>query len=150
MVIQMAYSGRFKPSNPQKYKGDPTQIVYRSLWERKFMVYCDKNDAVIQWQSEEIAIPYKSPVDGKWHRYFPDFMIKYKDATGKIRRVMVEVKPAKQCKQPDINPPKKTKTWLNEVYTWGTNQAKWEAAKEYCKDRLWEFKIFTEKELGIK
>ena len=150
MVIQMAYSGRFKPSNPQKYKGDPTQIVYRSLWERKFMVYCDKNDAVIQWQSEEIAIPYKSPVDGKWHRYFPDFMIKYKDATGKIRRVMVEVKPAKQCKQPDINPPKKTKTWLNEVYTWGTNQAKWKAAKEYCKDRLWEFKIFTEKELGIK
>ena len=150
MVIQMAYSGRFKPSNPQKYKGDPTQIVYRSLWERKFMVYCDKNDAVIQWQSEEIAIPYKSPVDGKWHRYFPDFMIKYKDATGKIRKVMVEVKPAKQCKQPDINPPKKTKTWLNEVYTWGTNQAKWKAAKEYCKDRLWEFKIFTEKELGIK
>ena len=146
----MAYSGRFKPSNPQKYKGDPTQIVYRSLWERKFMVYCDKNDAVIQWQSEEIAIPYKSPVDGKWHRYFPDFMIKYKDATGKIRKVMVEVKPAKQCKQPDINPPKKTKTWLNEVYTWGTNQAKWKAAKEYCKDRLWEFKIFTEKELGIK
>ena len=60
----MSYSGRFKPSNPQKYKGDPTQIVYRSLWERKFMVYCDKNDAVIQ--NEEIAIPYKSPVDGKF------------------------------------------------------------------------------------
>ena len=86
------------------------------------MVYCDKNDAVIQWQSEEIAIPYKSPVDGKWHRYYPDFMIKYKDATGKIRKVMVEVKPDKQCKQPEINPPRKTKTWLNEVYTWGTNQ----------------------------
>ena len=150
MVIQMAYSGKYKPSNPQKYKGDPTRIVYRSLWERKFMVYCDKNDAVIQWQSEEIAIPYKSPVDGKWHQYFPDFMIKYKDATGKIRRVMVEVKPAKQCKQPVVNPPKKTKAWLNEVYTWGTNQAKWEAAREFCKDRMWEFKIFTEKELGIK
>ena len=71
------------------------------------MVYCDKNDAVIQ-QSEEIAIPYKSPVDGK-HRYFPDFMIKYKDATGKIRKVMVEVNQSKQCKQPDINPPRKTK-----------------------------------------
>jgi len=146
----MAYSGRFKPSNPKKYKGDPTGIVYRSLWERKFMVYCDTQSTVLQWASEEIAIPYKSPVDGRWHRYFPDFTIKYKDSSGKLRKMMVEVKPAKQCKQPKVNPTKKTKTWLNEVYTWGVNQAKWEAAKNFCDDRSWEFKIFTEKELGIK
>lgn len=146
----MSYSGKFKPSNPRKYKGDPTNIVYRSLWERKFMKYCDDNDKILEWGSEEFCIPYKDPMTGKRRRYFPDFYVKYVDADGKMRRMVIEIKPAKQCVQPDPNPPKKTKTWVNEVYTWGTNQAKWKAAKEFCDDRLWEFKIFTEKELGIK
>ena len=141
---------KYKPSFPKKYKGDPSNIICRSSWERRFCKWCDLNDNILEWGSEEFWIPYISPLDKRVHRYFPDFMIKYKDSKGDIRRVMVEIKPAKQCKQPDVNPPKKTKTWLNEVYTWGTNQAKWEAAREYCKDRLWEFKIFTEKELGIK
>ena len=146
----MSYSGKFKPKNYKKYKGDPTKIYYRSLWERRFMVYCDNNPNIIEWGSEEIIIPYRSPVDKKVHRYFPDFYIKYVDRSKTTRRMVIEVKPARQCKEPKTNPTKKTKTWMNEVYTWGVNQAKWKAAQDFCDDRLWEFKIFTEKELGIK
>ena len=68
----MSYTGRFVPTNPKKYKGNYTTIYYRSLWERKFMVYCDKNPNILQWGSEEIYIPYFLPTDGKIHRYFPD------------------------------------------------------------------------------
>ena len=75
----MSYSGRFKPKNYKKYKGDPTRIYYRSLWERRFMVYCDNNVNILEWGSEEVIIPYKSPIDKRVHRYFPDFYIKYKD-----------------------------------------------------------------------
>jgi hypothetical protein len=67
------YKGRYSPKNPGKYKGDPTGIIYRSLWERKLMVYLDENKSIIQWSSEEIAIPYISPLDIRYHRYFPDF-----------------------------------------------------------------------------
>ena len=74
----MSYKGRYIPTNPKKYKGDPQNIIYRSLWERKFMVYCDTNDSVIEWGSEEVIIPYLSPWDGRMHRYFPDFYIKIK------------------------------------------------------------------------
>ena len=63
----MAYRGRYIPSKPRKYKGDPDKIIYRSLWERKFMVYCDRNDAILEWGSEEIIIPYISPLDGRRH-----------------------------------------------------------------------------------
>ena len=75
----MAYKGKYSPSYPRKYKGDPTNIVYRSLWERKFMVYCDLNENILEWGSEEIVMPYRSPVDGRVHRYFPDFYIKVKE-----------------------------------------------------------------------
>ena len=146
----MSYSGKYRPTNPRKYNGDPRNIVYRSLWERKFMVYCDSHDHIIEWGSEEFSIPYRDPVSGRRRRYFPDFYIKYVDGSKNTRRMVIEVKPARQCKEPVTNPSKKTKTWMNEVYTWGVNQAKWKAAKDFCDDRLWEFKIFTEKELGIK
>ncbi len=75
----MSYKGKYKPSYPKKYKGDPTNIIYRSLWERKFMVYCDNNENILEWGSEEFFIPYISPVDRRVHRYFPDFMIKVKE-----------------------------------------------------------------------
>jgi len=145
----MSYQGKFRPSNTEKYRGNPTNIIYRSLWERKFMVYCDKNESILEWGSEEIAIPYKSPIDKKWHRYFPDFYIKYKDSSGKIKRSIIEIKPFKQTQQPPLQE-KKTKSYVYEVTQYVTNQAKWAAAEEFCKDRLWEFKVFTEKELGIK
>jgi len=145
----MSYQGKYRPSNTKKYRGNPTNIIYRSLWERKFMVYCDKNENIIEWGSEEIAIPYRSPLDNRIHRYFPDFYIKYKDTNGKIKRSLIEVKPFRQTQQPPILE-KKTKGYIYEVAEYAKNQAKWRAAKEFCDDRRWEFKIFTEKELGIK
>jgi hypothetical protein len=144
----MAYKGKYRPSNSAKYKGDPTNIVYRSLWERKFMVYCDKNDNILEWGSEEIALPYRSPIDGRVHRYFPDFYIKVKESNGEVKKYLIEIKPKKQTVEPKI-PKKKTKGYIYEVVEYAKNQAKWKAAQEFCKDRLWEFKILTEDELGI-
>jgi hypothetical protein len=147
----MSYKGRYKPKNPYKYKGDPTNIIYRSLWELKLMMYLDEHRDVDQWASEEFFIPYKSPVDGRMHRYFPDFWIKKNNGVVTV----VEVKPAAQTKRPDIKKKNKTPTgrvsrrYLTEVKNYGINTAKWKAAEEYCNDRKWEFKIMTEKELGI-
>jgi hypothetical protein len=141
--------GFFKPQNPAKYKGDPTGIVYRSSWELKFMSYLDKHDDVIVWQSEELFIPYRSPVDNKIHRYFPDFVVKKRDKDGTVKTVMIEVKPEAQTKPPK-KPSKVSKRYINEVYTWGVNEAKWKAANEFCMDRGWSFHVFTEKQLGIK
>ncbi len=148
-TMYMAYKGKFKPKHIKKYKGDPTQIIYRSLWEKKFMEYCDLTENISQWQSEEFFIPYKNPLDRKVHRYFPDFFIKYQDANGKKRSVVIEVKPKKQCKAPPKNPKRRTKAWAHDVQTWIINQAKWEAAEQYCADRKYEFKIMTEDDLGI-
>jgi hypothetical protein len=139
--------GRFRPQNPKKYGGDPTNIVYRSSYELKFMQYCDLTESVISYQSEEFWIPYRSPLDGKTHRYFPDFFLKYKDKDGKIRNLVVEIKPAKDLKEPQTNPTRRTKSWAYSVKMWAINQAKWEAAKEWCADHNYEFKIMTEKEL---
>ena len=144
----MAYSGIYKPVNPQKYRGNPNQVVYRSLWERKLMVYCDHNNAVLEWGSEEVIIPYVSPWDGKIHRYFPDFYMKVKQSDGSKKKFIIEVKPKAQCKPPR-EPKRKTKKYLNEVRTWVINEAKWKNAVEYCKDRNMEFMILTERELGI-
>ena len=145
----MSYKGRYNPVNPNKYKGNSQNIIYRSLWERKFMVYCDTNDKVLEWGSEEIIIPYVSPWDGKVHRYFPDFYIKVKQSNGNIKKFIIEVKPKKQTR-----PPKpvvrKTKRWINEVRTFGINEAKWKHATKWCKDNDMEFKILTEEELGIR
>ena len=145
----MAYKGRYNPVNPKKYKGNSQNIIYRSLWERKFMVYCDTNDKVLEWGSEEIIIPYISPWDGKVHRYFPDFYIKVKQSSGDLKKFIIEVKPKKQTR-----PPKpvvrKTKRWINEVRTFGINEAKWKHATKWCKDNDMEFKILTEEELGIR
>ena len=144
----MSYKGKYKPSYPKKYKGDPTNIIYRSLWERKFMVYCDKNDNVLEWNSEEIALPYKSPLDNRIHRYFPDFYIKVKEGN-KIQKYLIEIKPKKQVREPKIQT-KKTKSYIYEVTEYAKNQAKWKSAQEFCEDRQWKFKIITEDELGIR
>ena len=144
----MAYRGKYYPSFPRKYKGDPTNIIYSSLWERKFMVYCDKNAKILEWGSEEIALPYISPHDSRVHRYFPDFYIKVQENTGKIKRYLIEVKPLKQTTKPK-KPKRQTKGYIREAFEYARNQAKWKAAREYCADRMWEFKVITEKELDI-
>ena len=145
----MAYKGKFRPRVPTKYKGDYTNIIYRSLWELKFMKYCDSNQNILEWGSEEFFIPYTSPVDGKRHRYYPDFYIKVKESTGQVKKYVIEIKPKKQCIEPKPQK-KKTKGYIYEVCEYAKNQAKWKAASEYCKDRMVEFKVLTENELGIK
>ena len=145
---QRSYSGRFKPSNPGKYKGDPTNIIYRSLWERKLMVWCDRNENVVEWGSEEIIIPYVSPVDSRIHRYFPDFYVRARTRSGRTEKFIIEVKPLAQTKEPKKKS-KVTKTYLNEIKTYAVNQAKWKAAKEYCDDRKMKFMVLTEKELLV-
>ena len=145
----MANKGKFKPKNPKKYNGNPSKIVYRSSWEARCMNYFDQNDNIIWWASEEVIVPYKHPMDGRYHRYFPDFIIKVRQKNGQSKTMMIEIKPEYQ----KIGPKKqkrKTRRYIKEVVTYAVNQAKWEAAEDYCADRRWEFKVLTENDLGIK
>jgi hypothetical protein len=140
---------KYNPEYPQKYKGNPNNIICRSSWERKFCRWCDLSEHIISWGSEEFYIPYISPVDNRVHKYFPDFIIKVKEQTGEIKTYVIEVKPKKQT----VPPQKKsrvTKSYIHEAKTNAVNQAKWKAAKEFCADRMIEFKVITEDNLGIK
>jgi hypothetical protein len=141
----MAYKGFFSPTNPTKYMGDPTKIIYRSMWERKFMKYCDTSTNVLRWASEEVVIPYVSPIDKKQHRYFVDFLVELKTPEG-VKTWLVEIKPKKQCREPEKKS-RISKGYITEVKTWITNQAKWEAAKRVSETRGWQFKILTEDDL---
>lgn len=140
----MRYQGKYRVSFPRKYKGDPRNVIYRSSWEYKFMKWCDTTPSIVEWGSEEIVIPYTSPVDGKTHRYFPDFYIK----TNNNDRYLIEVKPLKQTKEPKTQK-RMSKRYINEVVTWSVNKAKWNAAEKFCSKQGWEFKIITEKELKV-
>jgi len=152
----MAYSGRFRPKNPSKYKGDPTKIIYRSMWEFKFFRHVDIHPDVIWWQSEEVVVMYMSPIDGRRHRYYPDVVVHSKPPNGDAATLMIEIKPYAQTLPPDRSKKNSTKTgrisrrYLNEVKTYGINDAKWKAARKFCAERGWQFKIYTENELGLK
>lgn len=139
--------GIYKPSNPKKYIGNPNMIVYRSSWERKFMRYCDTTDSVKRWASEEICIPYYNPVKKRPAKYFPDFYIEVLTKEGKLDKVLIEVKPLKETKPPKYK--RRTKNVLIAEAMFSQNQAKWAAAEEFCLDNGWEFRILTEKELGV-
>ena len=160
----MAYKGRFRPTNPEKYKGNSSKVVYRSSWELKMMRIFDTNPNILEWSSEEIVIPYRSPMPSKtktqnkaykMRRYFPDFYVKKKTKNGKIVEELIEVKPLKQTMRPDPSKKNATPTgrisrrYLNEVTTFATNKAKWAAAEKFCEGKGWNFTIVTEKELGI-
>lgn len=145
----MFHKRKYKPINPSKYVGDPTNIIMRSSWETKFAIWCDKNPSVLKWNSEETIVPYVSPVDNKAHRYFIDFKIQVRTTNGSTKTYLVEIKPDYQTRPP-VAPSRKTKKFLQEVMTWGVNEAKWKAATNYARDRGWEFIILTENHLGIK
>ena len=147
MTTNGPYQGIFRPRNPQKYVGNVNNIVYRSSWECRVMNWLDRNPDILSWASEELIIPYKSPVDGRTHRYFPDFLVKVKTKEGAVKTMVLEVKPKRQTIAPTQQ--RKTKKYINEVITYGVNQAKWKYAQEYCADRGWEFKILTEEHLGL-
>lgn len=150
----MSYKGKFKAKNPNKYKGNPTNIIYRSLLERRFMVYLDNTPSVLKWSSEEIVIPYVSPLDKRVHRYFPDFYMKYKNKDAVIIEDLIEIKPLRHCKPPD--PKRKltktgrtSKRYLREVNTYIINDAKWKQAVKFCEERGWGWRIITEKDINI-
>jgi hypothetical protein len=143
----MAHSGKFKPKHPDKYKGDASNIWFRSSWELKVMQWLDLSENIVWWSSEELAIKYYNPIDNKIHRYFPDFIIKVTKKDKTTMTYVVEVKPEHQTKQPVKK--KKTQRFINESVTYIINQSKWKAATEFCKDHGWEFKILTEKDIGI-
>ena len=140
--------GRYIPRNIRKYRGDYKNIIYRSSWELKFMKYCDLNDSILEWGSEEIVIPYRSPLDNRIHRYFVDFYIKVEDMNGQIKKYLIEVKPKRQTAPPP-KPKRQTKRYISEVTEYAKNQAKWKAATEFCEDRQWSFMIITEDELKV-
>ena len=136
----MRYKGFFRPRNISKYKGDHRKIIYRSKLELIFMKYCDGKDNVLKWSSEEIVIPYRSPIDGKVHRYFPDFWVKTTQG-----ETLIEIKPKAQTKPPKLKSNKRR--YIREVRTWGVNEAKWKAAISYCENKGWNWKILTEQDL---
>ena len=138
-----SYRGLYRPTNPKKYVGNTKQIVYRSLLERRFMRYCDLNQDILYWASEELPVRYYNPLDKKYHRYFPDFVVK----TVNNDKYMIEIKPSRQAVKPKP-PKKKTKSYMRESFEYIKNQAKWQAAKSYCDDNGMQFKLITEKDLG--
>ena len=139
----MYHKRKYVPLNPKKYAGDPSNIVMRSSWETKFAIWCDKNPSIVRWSSEETVIPYVSPLDGKIHRYFVDFKIE----TVNKKTYLIEIKPKAQTIKPQGT--RQTTKFLKEATTYLVNQAKWEYASRYSKDRNWEFIVLTEDELGI-
>ena len=143
--MRKSYKGIYRPTYPRKYVGNPNMIVYRSLLERRFMHYCDQNPDILVWASEELPVRYYNPLDKKFHRYFPDFIIK----TTKNKKYMIEIKPSRQIVKPKP-PKKKTKSYMRESYEYIKNKAKWQAAKAYCVNNNMEFKLLTEKNLGLK
>jgi|SRR6056300_685247 hypothetical protein len=140
----MAYSGRYRVKNRSKYKGNPDNVVFRSLWERNAFKWCDETKEVKYWVSEEVVIPYLWEVDKKYHRYFMDLKITFSNG----KTVLVEIKPEKETKPPAFNG-KKTKRYINEGMTYIKNMNKWSAAQEYAADRGWGFEIWTENKLSI-
>jgi hypothetical protein len=145
----MAYSGRFTPKSPNKYKGDVTNIIWRSTWELRFLKYLDTNPAILEYGSEEVVVPFISPLDGKRHRYFVDFYFKVKTKEGLTKKYLVEVKPYSQTIEPK-RPKRITESYMSSVYTYLVNQAKWKSAKEFAKNSGMEFIVLTEKELFNK
>jgi|TARA_B100000035_G_scaffold314327_1_gene330305 hypothetical protein len=144
----MAYKGKYKVKNMKKYQGDPLNVIYRSMWERHCFKWCDENSNIVQWSSEEIVVPYYYEIDKKYHRYFIDLKVKFKD--GKV--FLIEIKPDKETKPPKY-PGRQTKRYITEGMTYVKNMNKWEAAHNFAKDRGWEFHIWTEhtlEKMGIK
>lgn len=139
----MTYQGIYKVKNHSKYKGDPTNVVYRSGWEKSCMMFFDTNKDVKEWSSEEVVIPYLYEVDKRYHRYFMDFKVTWNDG----RVVLIEVKPHKETQPPTGN--RRTKRYITEGFTFVKNQNKWAAANEFAKDRGWSFEIWTEVELKL-
>ncbi len=140
--------GIYKVQYPEKYKGNPNNCVFRSGWELKVQRFLDLNPNVLEWSSEETIIPYQNPLTGRISRYFVDFYAKMKDKQGNIKKYLIEVKPYSQT-IPPVQKIKKTKTLIRQQAEYLKNQAKWQAATQWCQKHNQTFVILTEKQLGI-
>jgi len=136
--------GKFVPINKDKFIG--SYANYRSGLELKFMRFCDNNSNVIKWGSENVVIPYISPLDGRVHKYYVDNFVVIREGNI-IKNYLIEIKPSKQTQPPTTNY-KKKEHLLYEQSAWIINSAKWEAARELCKKKGFEFLILTEKHLN--
>lgn len=145
----MAYSGKYTPKYPQKYKGDSSNIIWRSTWELRFLKYLDHNQSILEYGSEEVIVPYLSPIDNRIHRYFVDFYFKVRTKEGSLKKYLIEVKPYNQTIEPK-RPKRITESYISSVHTYVINQAKWNAAKDFAKKYGMEFLVLTEKELFNK
>lgn len=140
---------QYYPINPEKYVGNIKDISMRSSWEVKFARWADTNPSILKWGSEIIPIPYRFSVDGKTHRYYPDFWMLLKNTKGEIKKYIVEIKPLCQVNKPRMTRGKKRDTYMKECVEWIKNQEKWGSAVEYAKRNGFEFVVLTEKELGV-
>ena len=111
------------------------------------MVFCDNQPSILEWGSEEVIIPYRAP-DGIVRRYYPDFYIKVLEGSGKVTKYIIEIKPKKQTKPPNVKN-KKTAAYKRDALTFAKNRAKWDAAEDFCEDRQMNFMILTEDHLGV-
>ncbi|BAU40045.1 hypothetical protein [Ralstonia phage RSP15] len=139
--------GKFNPTNPKKYRGNVSNIVYRSSWERAAFMFCDSTPQIVAWNSEETIIPYRCATDGRMHRYFVDLMVWARQPDGSIKKFIVEIKPQSQVNKPKKTAAKKDETYVNECLTWAKNQSKWKFAKEWAAQNNAEFIIWTENQL---
>ena len=144
------YKGKYTPEHPAKYMGNSSNIVYRSMWERRCMKYFDVNPSVLQWSSEEISIPYYDSMTKKVRKYFPDFLIKVKTENGEDKTHLIEVKPSKDLRPPVGGRGKKKSTLLYEMKTYQMNQDKFASARKWCDKRGITFDVWTEKHLKQK
>lgn len=140
------HQGEYQVINPKKYVGS-LPVIFRSSWEKKFMIYCDTNKNILSWSSESIIVLYYNPIKKRMARYFPDFTVTIKEADNTIINWMVEIKPYKESHPPIRKQGKRKQTLLREEITWVQNREKWLAAKAYCAERNWCFKVITEYEL---
>ena len=132
-------SGKYDIVNASKYVGESVP-VYRSSWELAFMRMCDSHPNITKWASENVKIPYRSPVDGKYHNYVPDFMVQYTDKDGVQHVELVEIKPSNQTTLENA------KSTGQKIQT-AINAAKWTSAQEWCQRKGIRFKVINEDQI---
>ena len=140
--------GYYQLLNPSKYIGDPSKIIYRSSYEARFARYCDSDDRIIKWSSEPLVIPYYHPVDRSIKSYNVDFYVKLRTGENTYKEYLIEVKPARQLKKPQMPTKRVTEkamtSYNNALKTYMINISKFNAAKEFAESRNMSFLIVTE------
>ena len=132
--------GKFRIQNIEKYKGNSTNIIYRSSWEKRVMAFFDTSSNVKWWNSEGLIVPYFNPLTKRVHNYFPDFVYMSNSDTA----YMIEIKPFRETQPPS----KRMRNYKSAVFTYIVNQSKWKQAQEFCAKQNWKFVVWTEKELA--